>query len=77
MDTEETRGKRDKAGCSGFKGTPANFGKMVEMMSRCCGSQDGSINFSTMGKKMMKAMMKTSCGPKADNAKQGCMNDMA
>ena len=77
MDTEETKGKRDKAGCSGFKDTPADFGKMAEMMNRRCGSQDGSMDCSTMGKKMMNAMMEMCCGPRADNAEQGCGNDKA
>jgi hypothetical protein len=30
-----------------------------------------------MGKKMMNAMMEMCCGPKADNAEQGCGNDKA
>jgi len=77
MDTEETKGKKDKAGCSGFKGTPADFGKMAEMMNRRCGSQDGSMDCSAMGKKMMNAMMEMCCGPRADNAEQGCGNDKA
>ena len=74
MDTEETKGKRDKAGCTGFKDTPSDFGKMAEMMSRCCGSQDGSIDCSTMGEKMMTAMMEMCCGSRGANAKQGCEN---
>ncbi len=77
MDTEETKGKTEKAGCTGFKGTPTDFGRMAEMMSKCCGSQDGSIDCSVMGKKMMNAMMEMCCGPKADNAEQGCGNDKA
>ena len=72
MDTEETKGKRDKDGCSCFKNTPEDFGEMAEMMSRCRGSQDGSIDCSTMRKKMMKTMMEMCCGPKGGNAKQGC-----
>ena len=75
MDTEETKGKRDKAGCSGFKDIPADFGKMAEMMGKCCGSQDGSIDCSAMGKKMMTAMMEMCCGPRADNAEQGGENN--
>jgi len=75
MNTEETKGKRDKAGCSGFTDSPGDFGKMAEMMSKCCGKQDGSIDCSAMGKKMMNAMMKMCCGPKADNAEQGCRNN--
>ena len=75
MDTEQTKGKRDKAGCTGFKDIPADFGKMAEMMSRCCGSQDGSIDCSAMGKKMMNAMMEMCCVPRADNAEQGGENN--
>ena len=67
MDTEETKGKRDKAGCTGFKDTPADFGKMAEMMRRCCGSQEGSA----MGEKMMTAMMEMCCRPRGANAEQG------
>ena len=74
MDTKETKGKRDKAGCSCFKDTPADFGKMAEMMSRCCGSQDGSIDCSAMGKKIMNSMMEMCNGPRGANAKQGCEN---
>ncbi len=74
MDTEETRGKRDNAGCNCFKDTPADFGKMTEMMSRCCGNQDGSIDRSAMGKKMMNTMMEMCCGPRGADAKQGREN---
>jgi len=74
MDTEETK-KRDKAGCSGFKDTPADFGKMAEMMSRCCGSQDGSIDCSSKGKNMMNAMMEMCCGPRGATAEQGRENN--
>jgi len=70
MDTEERKGKRDNAGCSCFKDTPPDFGKMAEMMSRCCGSQDGSIDCSAMGKKMA-AMMEMCCGQRGADAKQG------
>jgi len=77
MNTEETKNRRDQAGCSGFKGTPADFGKMAEMMSRCCGSQDGSIDCSAMGKKMMNAMMEMCCGPRADDAEKCCGNEKA
>jgi len=71
MDTEEAKGKRDKAGCTGFEDTPGDFGKMAEMMSRCCGSQDGSTDCSAMGKKMMSTMMEMCCGPRGADAKQG------
>ena len=70
MDTEETKGKRDNAGCNCFKDAPVDFGKMAEMMSRCFGSQDGSMDCSTMGKKMT-AMMEMCCGTKGTDAKQG------
>ncbi len=75
MDTKETKGKGDKAGCTGFKDTPADFGKMAEMMGGCCGSQDGSIDCSAMGKKMMNAMIEMCCGPRVANAEEGCENN--
>ena len=71
MDTEEKKDKMDKEGCSCFKDIPPDFGKMAEMMSKCCGSQDGSVDCSTMGKKKMIAMMEMCCGPRGANAKQG------
>ncbi len=77
MKTEKTKGKRDKAGCSGFTGNSGDFGKMAAMMNSCCGSEDGVTDCSAMGKKMMNAMMEMCCGPKADNAEQGCGNDKA
>ncbi len=64
MVTEETKGKRDNAGCSCFKDTPEDFEKMAEMMRRCCGSQDGSIDCSAMDTKKMTAMMEMCCGPR-------------
>ncbi len=75
MNTEETKGKRDKAGCSGFSDNPGDFGKMAEMMNSCCGSEDGATDCSAMGKKMMNAMMEMCCGPKADNAEQSSENN--
>ena len=75
MDTEETKAKRDNAGCSCFKDTPLDFGKMTEMMRKCCDSQDGSIDCSITGKKMMTAIMEMCCGSKGANAKQGSENN--
>ena len=75
MDTEKTKAKRDNAGCSYFKDTPLDFGKMTEMMRKCCDSQDGSIDCSITGKKMMTAIMEMCCGPKGDSAKQGSENN--
>jgi hypothetical protein len=49
---------------------PADFGKMAEMMSRCCGSQDGSMDCSAMAKEKMKTMMKMCCGPRGADAKK-------
>lgn len=67
MNTEETKGKGDKAGCSGFGDSSACFERMVEMMSKCCVGQDGSMGCSVMGDKMMNAMMEMCRGTKADN----------
>ena len=71
METEKNKGKMDKGGCGCFKDTPPDFGKMAEMMSRCCGSQDGSFDCSAMDKKKMAAMMEMCCGPRGAEAKQG------
>ena len=49
-----------KAGCTGFKDTPADLEKMVEMMRRCCGSQDDAIDCSAMGRKK-KTIRYTGC----------------
>ncbi|MBC8177238.1 MAG: hypothetical protein H8E19_07510 [Deltaproteobacteria bacterium] len=70
MDTEKKKGKMDKGGCGCFKDTPPDFEKMAEMMSRCFGSQDGSIDCSAMGKKMA-AMMEMCCGPRGNSTKKG------
>jgi len=75
MDAKGTKEERDKTCCSGFKDAPPDFEKMAEMMSRCCGSQDGSMDCSAMGKKIINAMMEMCCGPKADKAEQGYGND--
>ena len=75
MNTEETKGKRDKACCNGFTDTPGDLGKMAEMISKCCGDKDDGMSCSAMGKKMMNAMMEMCCGPKADNAEQGSGNN--
>jgi len=75
MDTQETKAKRDNAGCSYFKDTPADFGEMAEMMKKCCGSKDGSIDCSVTGKKMMTAIMEMCWGAKGANAKHGSENN--
>lgn len=66
METERTKGKGNRAGCAGFGDVPKGFEKMAEMMSKCCGSENGSIDCSSMANKMMKAMMEMCCGPKGD-----------
>ena len=71
MDKKERKDKMDEAGCGCFKDAPAGFQKMAEMMSRCCGSQDGSIDCSGMDKKKMAEMMEMCCGPRGTDAKQG------
>ncbi len=74
MNTEETKGKRDKACCNGFTDIPGDFEKMAEMINSCCGSEDGATDCSAMGKKMTNAMMEMCCRQKnanTDSSHQG------
>jgi hypothetical protein len=58
MCSEETKEKKDEAGCS----SPENFKSMFEMMGKCCTDRSGFDCSS-----MMEAMKSQSCcGPKKE-----------
>jgi hypothetical protein len=65
MNTEEQKGKTDKAKCTGFKGCQEIF----EKMEKCCTHQDCYTNCSAMMEGMMKEKMKKCCKPKVNHAK--------
>ena len=70
MNTEETKDKKEKAGCTDSGAAFKGFQEMFEKMRKCCMGRDGSINCSAMMEGMMKEMMERCCGPKADGSKE-------
>jgi hypothetical protein len=63
MCSEETKEKKDEAGCC----IPESFKSMSEMMGKCC---TGSSGFDCSS--MMEAMKSQSCcGPMTDKATKG------
>lgn len=65
MDANDTKGKNEKEGFTGFSCCSGNLAGMREMMNNFCGGADGVPDCSTM----MKGMMKNCCGSKADSSK--------
>jgi hypothetical protein len=64
MGTDKTKNSKDKARGMDFGCNPRDVKGMFEMMGKCCSAQEGISDCSTM----MKSMMETCCGPKAENS---------
>ena len=54
MDANDTKGKNEKKGFTGFSCCSGNLAGMREMMNNFCGGADGVPDCSTMMKGMMK-----------------------
>ena len=65
MNANDTKGKNEKEGFTGFSCCSGNFEGMGEMMNNFCGGADGVPDCSTM----MKGMMENCCGSKAESSK--------
>ncbi|MBW1850804.1 MAG: hypothetical protein JRJ15_05120 [Deltaproteobacteria bacterium] len=61
MNTEETKDRKDKVGCTDFTSSFRGFQEMFKGMGKCCMGQEGSLNCS--------AMMEKCCGARTDNNK--------
>ena len=65
MNANDTKGKNEKEGFTGFSCCSGNLEGMRKMMNNFCGQTDGLPDCSTM----MKGMMENCCGTKAETSK--------
>jgi hypothetical protein len=64
MSANDTKGKNEKKGFTGFSCCSGNLEGMREMMNNFCGGANGVPDCSTL----MKGMMENCCGSKEENA---------
>ena len=57
---QKTR-KGDKSHNTGFRCNPGDFQKMFEKMGKCCAASGGSLDCTTMMKRMKEVMKNQPC----------------